>query len=71
MTDPINPAHYKDHYPVEVIQLTSHMDFCRGNAVKYLARAGLKNPDTELEDLRKARWYVDYAISMLEAEMQF
>ena len=68
MSDPINPDHYKT-YPVEVIQLTAHMDFCRGNAVKYIARAGIKNPSTELEDLRKARWYIDYAISMLEEEV--
>lgn len=67
MSDPINPDHYKT-YPVEVIQLTAHMDFCRGNAVKYIARAGIKNPSTELEDLRKARWYIDYAIAMLEQE---
>lgn len=65
--DPINPSYYKT-YPVEVIEFTSHMDFCRGNAVKYLARAGLKDPATELEDLRKARWYIDYAIAMLEQE---
>ena len=69
MSDPTNPSYYKT-YPVEVIELTSHMDFCRGNAVKYLARAGLKDPATELEDLRKARWYIDYAISMLEEEAE-
>lgn len=53
-----HPAHYTA-YPVEVIELTEHLNFCRGNAVKYIARAGLKDPATETEDLRKARWYID------------
>jgi hypothetical protein len=65
--DPVNhPAHYTA-YPVEVIQLTEHMNFCRGNAVKYIARAGLKNPATEVEDLKKARWYIEREINRLEA----
>jgi hypothetical protein len=67
--DSVNhPSHYTQ-YPVEVIQLTEHMDFCRGNAVKYLARAGFKDPAKELEDLRKARWYTDRAIAKLEDEI--
>ena len=65
--DPINPPHYRA-YPVEVIELTEHLNFCRGNAVKYLTRAGLKNPDTELEDLKKAAWYVNREISRIERE---
>jgi hypothetical protein len=40
------------------------MSFCVGNAVKYLWRAGLKGPT--LEDLRKARWYIDREISRVE-----
>lgn len=67
--DSVNhPSHYTQ-YPVEVIQLTEHMDFCRGNAVKYLARAGFKDPSKELEDLKKASWYTLRAISKLEAEI--
>jgi hypothetical protein len=57
--------HYTS-YPVEVIQITEHLNFCRGNAVKYIARAGLKNPEKEIEDLRKARWYLDREIARLE-----
>ena len=60
-----HPAHYTA-YPVEVIELVEHMNFCRGNAVKYIARAGLKSPDTELEDLRKAQWYIEREIARLE-----
>jgi tRNA dimethylallyltransferase len=51
---------------LEVIEITENLNFCRGNAVKYLCRAGLKDPEKELEDLKKARWYVDREISRLE-----
>lgn len=59
------PAHYTA-YPVEVIELTEHLNFCRGNAVKYIARAGLKDPATEAEDLRKARWYIDRELDRIK-----
>ena len=68
MADLINhPPHYTK-FPVEVIEITEHLDFCRGNAVKYLCRAGLKGD--ELEDLRKAQWYVSRAILKLERELR-
>jgi hypothetical protein len=68
--DPVShPAHYTQ-YPVEVIELTEHMNFCRGNAVKYIARAGAKNTNTEVEDLRKAVWYLEREIARLVAERQ-
>lgn len=64
--DTVNhPAHYTTHPSgVECIQITEHMTFCMGNAVKYLWRAGSKGD--MLEDLRKARWYVDREIQRLE-----
>jgi hypothetical protein len=57
--DAVNhPSHYTQ-YPVEVIELTRHMTFNRGNAVKYVARAGYKGgPEKELEDIDKAIWYL-------------
>lgn len=57
--DAVNhPSHYTQ-YPVEVIELTRHMSFDRGNAVKYVARAGFKGgPEKELEDINKAIWYL-------------
>lgn len=60
-----HPAHYTS-YPVEVIQLTEHMNFCRGNAVKYVARAGLKDKSKEVEDLEKAVWYLNREIQRLK-----
>lgn len=57
-----HPSHYTQ-YPVEVIEITENLNFNRGNAVKYLCRAGHKGD--ELEDLRKAEWYVKREIERL------
>lgn len=66
-TDPINPTHYRSHPSgVEVIRITEHMNFCLGNSVKYILRAGLKGD--AVEDLKKARWYIDREIARLEGE---
>lgn len=65
--DPVNhPPHYTGHASgVECIEITEHLNFCLGNAMKYLWRAGLKND--AIEDLKKARWYIDREIARLEA----
>ena len=62
MDDPVNhPRHYTGHPSgIECIEITEHLNFCVGNAVKYLWRAGLKGDD--IEDLRKAAWYVQREI---------
>jgi hypothetical protein len=62
MHDPVNrPQHYTEHPSgVECIQITEHMNFCLGNAVKYIWRADLKHD--AIEDLKKARWYIDREI---------
>lgn len=58
-----HPPHYKAHPSgVECIQITEWMGFCVGNAMKYLWRAGLKEGSSQLDDLRKTRWYVDREI---------
>ena len=64
--DAVNhPSHYTGHPSgVECIEITEHFNFCVGNAMKYLWRAGLKND--QLEDLKKARWYVDREIARLQ-----
>ena len=64
MTDAINPPHYQDHPSgIQCIQITEHMNFCLGNAIKYIWRAGLKN--NAIEDLEKARWYLDREIERM------
>lgn len=66
MNDPVNhPKHYTSHPSgVECIEITEHMNFNVGNAMKYLWRAGSKNDD--LTDLHKAAWYVNREIHRLE-----
>lgn len=50
-----HPTHYNSHpSKVEAIVVCEHMNFCLGNAMKYLWRAGLKGD--ALEDLKKAKW---------------
>ena len=69
MNDPVNhPAHYtSDPSGVECIQITEHRTFNIGNAIKYLWRAGLKgDTKTEIQDLRKAVFYIHREIERLE-----
>jgi hypothetical protein len=68
-----HPPHYVSHPSgVEAIQITRHYDFCVGNAIKYLWRAGLKKEhglndvDKEIEDLKKAVFYINDKISQLQ-----
>jgi hypothetical protein len=54
--DAISPTHYKTHPSgIECIQITEHMNFCLGNAIKYIWRADMKGGK---EDLEKAIWYL-------------
>ena len=66
MVDNVNkPPHYTAHPSgVECIEITEHMNFCLGNAIKYIWRAGLKK--NEVEDLKKAVWYLNREIERLE-----
>lgn len=65
-----HPDHYKfgennEYEAINVIDVWG-LDFCLGNTVKYISRAGKKNPEKELEDLRKAAWYLNRKIENLE-----
>ena len=74
MADAVNhPAHYGGaSNPYEAIKVIEAwgLGFCLGNTVKYLARAGKKSAATELEDLKKARWYLDRAIQQQEGAVK-
>ena len=70
-----HPQHYtwlKDLCDIEVIDITRHMDFDLGNALKYILRAGHKSEEgmnsreKEIEDLKKAVFYLNDKIKMLE-----
>ncbi len=68
LNDPVNhPSHYTSG-KIEVMDFIAdqNLNFGRGNVVKYTARAGKKDPAKELEDLRKAAWYLNYEIKKLE-----
>jgi hypothetical protein len=66
MNDKINhPEHYTSLDGIECIQVTEHFNFCRGNAIKYIWRSGLKTRTTEIEDLRKAQWYIKRELARL------
>ena len=64
---------HPDHYggknnPYEAIKviMSWDLDFCLGNAVKYISRAGKKDPSKEIEDIKKAIWYLEKYISSKE-----
>jgi hypothetical protein len=69
MSDPVNrPTHYTSSDAccpecgkrIECIDVAQHMNFCIGNAVKYLWRVDLKG--NAIEDLQKAVWYINQEI---------
>lgn len=70
IVDQVNhPTHYtSDPSGVEAIQITRHRNFNIGNAFKYLWRAGLKNEQTHIEDLKKAIFYIQDEINRLEGK---
>ena len=68
-----HPKHYTSHPSgIECINITEQYNFCIGNAIKYLWRAGLKEDsllepgDKEIEDCKKAIWYINRHIKNLE-----
>ncbi len=64
-----HPSHYTDG-KIEVIDYIEDkkFDYCLGNAIKYISRAGKKNKDKEIEDLQKAVWYINRRIKELQEE---
>lgn len=73
--DTINPSYYKEG-KIEVIDFIEdkELNYHRGNAVKYIVRAGKKDPTKEIEDLQKAIWYLNREIERLnnaELELSF
>lgn len=73
-----HPSHYtwlKEKCGIEVIDITRHLDFDSGNAVKYILRAGHKSEEgysdkeKQIEDFKKAIFYLNDKIKMLEKEL--
>lgn len=72
MKEHINhPTHYggedNNYEAIKVIEAWG-LGFCLGNTVKYISRAGKKNPEKELEDLKKSLWYLQHEITRRENE---
>jgi hypothetical protein len=68
MNDIVNhPSHYTQG-KIECIDYITdkQLNFCRGNAIKYITRAGHKDPNKEIEDLEKAVFYLNYEIKRLK-----
>lgn len=65
-----HPSHYHATSGIEVIDAIEawELNFALGNAVKYIARAGRKNPDKAAEDLSKALWYIERELDRLNGE---
>lgn len=65
-----HPQHYGGDTVYEVIKVIAawELDFPCGSAVKYIARAGKKNPDEEIQDLEKAKWYLQWKIDDLKKQ---
>lgn len=70
-----HPSHYtwlKETCGIEVIDIARHLDFDKGNAIKYILRSGYKEEkgyssiQKEIEDLQKAIWYLNDKIKQLK-----
>lgn len=70
LSDPINPDHYKAG-GIEVIDIIEafSLDYKSGNCLKYLLRAGRKDPAKTLEDLRKSQWYLNRLVAEMEGNL--
>lgn len=74
--DNVNHPEWYTKHPsgIECIEIARHYCFSIGNAIKYLWRAGLKQEvgksdvTKEIEDLEKAKWYIDDRIKQLKAD---
>jgi hypothetical protein len=62
MSDKTNPSHYDGANGARLIDITSQCCFASGNAIKYIFRAGKKDGESRMDDLLKAKWYLDRMI---------
>jgi hypothetical protein len=72
----VHPQHYGGDVPYEVIKVIEaweemfpHLTWGLFTAIKYIPRAGLKDPNKEIEDLEKAAWYLQHEINRKKAAL--
>lgn len=66
-----HPLYYGgDDNPYETIKVINawDLDFELGNAIKYISRAGKKDPSKKVKDLKKAIWYINHTIERIESD---
>lgn len=72
MQEQVNhPSHYGgEDNPYEAIKVIDawHLDFCLGNVVKYVSRAGKKGNNSAEQDLKKAFWYLEHELELMKGE---
>ena len=69
--DTVDHPSYYNNGNIEVADFIADqkLNFNRGNAVKYVCRAGSKDPEKEIQDLEKAIWYINHEIKVLKGEI--
>lgn len=67
LTKKIHPSYYRGgkYEPIDVIQ-DWKLNFCLGNVVKYVARAGKKTGNSAVQDLQKAKRYLEYELEEIQ-----
>ena len=72
LDDMFHPAHYGGDETYEVIKIIEawNLNFHLGNVVKYIFRAGIKNSNKEIKDLKKAAWYLNRYIELKEKKSE-
>ncbi len=68
--DKINPLYYKGSAMADYVS-TFELNFDLGSVIKYISRAGKKKGEKAVEDLEKARWYLNHAIEQFQRKLEF
>lgn len=63
-----HPSHYKERNGIECIKIAQTFNFNLGNVIKYIWRAGQKDSNKYIEDLQKAKQYIDFEIERVKSE---
>jgi len=66
--DKINPPYYKKGIQVTDFILSHDLGWCEGNIIKYIVRHKIKHEENPIQDLTKAKWYLEKLIEKLEGK---